>query len=427
MKRSKMIAGFLSTGAALAVAAAFFAVAWLPTGAPEFRLSLAGEGDRSALAPFSLHGRFGDSSAAIAFTLTENGLAQRVEVLPPPLEEPGFVTMPPVEYACVPDSTEGAEYTAELTDGTETYHIRESVLSESRLMLTLEEWTVSNGSAFEQKILRADTGLTCPDRHLYWRETVWSSDREPDAAEIREVLEFENVSYETGNPPAAGEHPLRMDIVAKTGGETYFVPAVDSMWEGTRYIYRAGSTGTWLDTVLLPQQQAIGSAEPLIEIDEGSEMDIYGLYATEDGTLALFYRGMNGLSCRLYDPQTGEMEGELRLISSPEEDGASGSFRFFPDEGGFSAAVWTPAGNSVVFSVRRGAEGWVLSHPPREIPGMAAALAEQGARLAAVCYTDAGISFAVCPPEGEVLYAAELTRPDAGSSRTFYDLAVQTR
>lgn len=433
MKQTKMIAGFLSIGAALAAAAVFFAGTWLPTGAPGFRLSLAEEGGRAALAPFSLSGRFGDSSEAIAFTLGEAGLSQQARVLPPALGEQGFVTMPPVEFACVPDSTEGAEYTAKLIGGEETYRIRESVLSESRLMLTLEEWTVSGSGAFERKALRIDTGLTYPGRRLYWRETTWSSGREPDTSEIAEVLAFEDISYETGNPPSAGDSPLRMDSVAKIGDETYFVPAVDAQWEGTRYIYRAGSAGDWADTAFLPVQQPVGSAEPVIAIDEGEEMDIYGLYATEDGALALFYRGyrgMNGLSCRLYDPQTGEMEGELRLIRSPDDAGASGSFRFFPDEGGFSAAVWSPAGNSAAFSVRRGAEGWELSHPPREIQGEAAALAEQGGRLAAVCYTGEDVSFAVYPPEGEALYAAELASPDTGgadSGRSFYDLAIQTR
>ena len=72
----------------------------------------------------------------------------------------------------------------------------------------------------------------------------------------------------------------------------------------------------------------------------------------------------------------------------------------------------------------------VLAHGCMGKMSMAAALAEQDGRLAAVCYTGEGISFAVYPPEGEALYAAELAGPDAGgadSGRSFYDLAIQTR
>lgn len=416
--KKRNIAAFCSIAAALLAAGGIYAAAWSPvlTGALDF--ALREEGDRAALAGFTLTGKLTDGAEETLFSVDETGVRQQIAVVPPGEEEPL-----PLSYiagfSLRPGNILAQHYSAEPEEGGYYNITCRAEVTDIRLLWQLSVWQPG-----DQRWFRMDTGLTNPKTYTLYDSFFANFEEPPTEEEIaREFAAFleRNLGLGSDNPiqqTIFDNYGSRwsMSSTAQVGETVYFTPAVSREWEGPRRIYRLDRTADWEGYSLadIRSEQNIGSASPIAEIEDGGQLDILGLYATLDGTLVLCVNGADGFAFRFYRAEDGAYEGSVIVPELLRLSG--GSFCFFPDENGFCAGFSDGEGVTLLTAVRKTGGQWQAVHPVRALPFRATDAVWRDGQLAAAGTTGSPgapqrYRLAVYGAGEEPLYRAEIETP----------------
>ncbi len=375
--------GTLSVCAAALVVAGAYLAAWLPVFGEGFQIRVEEEqGSRAALGEFALTGSVTDGRSETVFTLDQTGLSQKSRAIPPKIAEeaPKFFS----KRACfLPGEVTEEELSASPTEQENGYQLTRQV----RSLDTQLVWEVQNNrfhyDTSDDRQVRVNTGLTYPESVCLTKSTVSLFDPAPSDEEIREFLEYNYYSPEEVLRDAVfGVFSPFLESVAEAGGVTYFVPTVSKKWEGTRYIYRVDRSEKWADTAFLNASEPIGQATPVIEVRRGKDLNIWGLYATLDGTLVLVGEYQGAPIFQMYNPETGEITGEVTAERLDLYDATT--FRFFPQENGFCAGFADEdTETSTLVSIQNDG-GWRKMQPVRQVPFYLEHAMSEGENLAAI-------------------------------------------
>lgn len=375
--------GTLSVCAAALVVAGAYLAAWLPVFGEGFQISVEKEWGRpSALGEFALTGSVTDGRSETVFTLDQTGLSQKSRAIPPETAEEGCALFFQKAYY-LPGEVIWENLLAPPTAEENHYQLTQRVWSrDSQLM-----WEVQNSrfpyDATDDRQVRVNTGLTYPESVCLTKSTVSLFDPAPSDEEIREFLEYNYYSPEEVLRDAVfGVFSPFLESVAEAGGVTYFVPTVSQEWKGTRYIYRVDQRETWPGTAFLDVSEPIGQATPVIEVRRGESLDIWGLYATLDGTLVLVGEYQGTPIFQMYDPETGKITGEVTAPGLDLYDATT--FLFFPQENAFCAgfANLAPEISSLVSIQKDGS--WRKTQPVQQVPFYLEHAMSDGENLAAI-------------------------------------------
>ena len=154
--KKRNIAAFCSIAAALLAAGGVYAAAWSPVLAGALDFSLREEGDRAALAGFTLTGRLADGAEETRFSVDETGVRQQIAVVPPGEEEPLPLSYS-AGFSLRPGSILVQHYSAEPEEGGYYNITYRAEVTDIRLLWQLSVWQPG-----DQRWFRMDTGLTNP-------------------------------------------------------------------------------------------------------------------------------------------------------------------------------------------------------------------------------------------------------------------------
>ncbi len=374
--------GVLSLGAAALVIGGVYLAAWLPVFGEGFQISVEKEWGRpSALGEFALTGSVTDGRSETVFTLDQTGLSQKSRAIPPETAEEDFTAFSQKAYY-LPGEIEREELLAAPDEEEYNYQLTQRTWSEDTQLI----WEIKRlhfSTQFDCQV-RLNTGLTYPGNVCLLKSAASMFDPAPSDEEIREFLEPDNFSPSKNllDTVFGGTTEPNLDSVAEADGVTYFVPTVSQEWEGTRYIYRVDRGEKWPDTAFLNASEPIGQATPIAEVQKGESLDIWGLYATLDGALVLVGQYQGTPLFQMYDPETGEMTGEVTAPGLYLSD--KSSFLFFPQGNGFCAgfADWETEISSLV--AMHNDIAWRKIQPVRQVPFYLEHAVSDGENLAAI-------------------------------------------
>ena len=373
--------GILSISLAALVIGGVYLAAWLPVFGEGFQISIEKEWGRpSALGGFSLTGSVTDGRSETIFTLNQAGLSQKSRAIPPETAEEDHTAFSQKAYY-LPGEVMWEELIAVPNEEEYNYQLTQRTWSEDTQLI----WEIKRlhfSTQFDCQV-RLNTGLTYPKSECLLKSSSAMFDPAPSDEEIREFLEPNEFSptKDLLDTVFGVSSPL-LESVAEVNGALYFVPTVSQEWEGTRYIYRVDQSEKWPDTAFLDASEPIGQATPVIEVQRGRDLDIWGLYATLDGTLVLIGEYQGTPLFQMYEPETGEMMGEVTAPGLYLSD--QSSFLFFPQENGFCAgfADWETETSTLV-SMRNDI-AWRKIQPVRQVPFYLEHAVSDGENLAAI-------------------------------------------
>lgn len=375
--------GTLSVCAAALVVAGAYLAAWLPVFGEGFQIRVEEEqGSRAALGEFALTGSVTDGRSETVFTLDQTGLSQKSRAIPPETarQEQRFFSQ---RAYYLPGEIEKEELLAAPAGEENSYQLTQRVWSKNTQLI----WEIQNNQFHYDSSgdwqVRVSTGLTYPESECLTKSVTSMFDPAPSDEEIREFLEYNYYSPEEVLRDAVfGVFSPFLESVAEAGGVTYFVPTVSKKWEGTRYIYRVDRSEKWADTAFLDASEPIGQATPVIEVRRGKDLNIWGLYATLDGTLVLVGEYQGAPIFQMYNPETGEITGEVTAERLDLYDATT--FRFFPQENGFCAGFADEdTETSTLVSIQNDG-GWRKMQPVRQVPFYLEHAMSDGENLAAI-------------------------------------------
>lgn len=354
---------------AILMIAAVYLAAWLPVHGEDYRITLE-QGDHSeALESFVIQGFLGDGSEQTAFTLENGEMTQHTSATV--WEEPDF----PLSFSATPQflaaEIQKESFTAEPSDTQSGYYeITHTISASTRLIWELNGFCTENGY-IENYYAQIDTGLLNRTPYRLYHNYYSHFEGTPTQEEIEQTAREEANNYNGTWYPSPEYSPYQSLIgynyrlgeenyvlnsdwsanfslesaesVAEIDGIFYFVPTVRREWEGKRTIYRLDRAEKWEYTAFRGNTETIGDVTPFIEVAGGNMVDIFGLYALPNGTLALCTRTQDSkIVIQLYDSQSGS------LLSESEPLGLYGvdcNFFFFPDTDRFYIGLRSSAQN----------------------------------------------------------------------------------
>lgn len=428
--------GIFSLSLAVIVVGAAYLLAWMPVLGKDFQIQLENTvGNPSAMGDFVITGTLTDGQEKTDFSLDSSGLSQKSQAISPKIREKDSNFFDASTYF-LPGETVKEELSAVPKEEPGWYEITQKLWSRQIQLV----WDIQRFFFYSptDSCVRINTGLTHPETACLTKSLACGSyESTPSEEIIRENLSQQNYSPSKDLQDTILGEP-NAGCVAEVDGSIYFVPTVSEIWEGTRYIYRIDRGESWAATAFAGAEESFGQVTPIAEVKNGSELDILGIYATLDGTLVLRVMRQGTILFQMYNPETGEMTGEVSAPGLWLVEGAN--FRFFSQKNGFCASFIdyeTEVSTLVALSGQNAS--WQLVQDVRQVSFLLESAMWDGENLAAVgskrqrLDTKDVIRSTVWNPDG-LIYDAQLNtiaeqdhQNEGGTRRFLQNLCVERR
>lgn len=416
--------------AAIILAAAYF-LAWMPVWGEDFQIRVEKSwGDPAAMENFVLIGTLTDSWEKTDFSLDKSGLSQKSQAVPLDIEKENHTVF--AQNPCfLPGETIEEIFTVTPEEQPGCYEFTQQLQNRHTQLV----WGFYRLHFYDPAdcYVQIHTGLTYPESVCLTKSGsggIYES--EPSGEMIRELLSDQDFSASEELLDTIFGKP-HMESAIEVDGTIYFVPTVSELWEGTRYIYRIDQGEPWASVAFATAAESFGQVTPITEVQNGSNLDILGIYATLDGTLVLAVERHDDFLFQMYDPETGKMTGEVSAPGLWPVENAS--FQFFPDENGFCAGfVDWEAETSTLVAITNQDTSWHRVQEVRQVPFSLEHARSDGETLVAIGSKEQSSVCGAVWEKDELAYEVQLYTPaeqdkqNSGDTRRFLqDFFVERR